>query len=88
MQAIFNVMLRNILNMLAEGGVNIVPPENGMESAAEAYEQWLADPEGYVGDTALPEHIQKLNKGAKGNLNNTYTYQEWKEKEGEVSFNV
>ena len=88
MQAIFNVVPRKILNMLAEGGVNIVAPENGMESAAEAYEQWLADPEGYVGDTALPEYIQKLNKGVKGNLNNTYTYQEWKEKEGDVSSNV
>jgi hypothetical protein len=34
-----NVVPRKILNMLAEGVVNIVAPENGMESAAEAYEQ-------------------------------------------------
>ena len=58
----FNVVPRKILNMLAEAGVKIVAPEKGMENATKAYEQWLADPEGYVGNTELPDHVKALNE--------------------------
>lgn len=58
----FNVVPRKILNMLAEAGVKIVEPEKGMENATKAYEQWLADPKGYVGNTELPDHVKALNE--------------------------
>lgn len=58
----FNVVPRKILNMIADAGVRIVAPENGMQKANKAYQQWLADPIGYVGDTELPEHVKALNE--------------------------
>lgn len=58
----FNVVPRKILNMIADAGVQIVAPENGMQKANKAYQQWLADPIGYVGDTELPEHVKALNE--------------------------
>ena len=57
----FNVVPRKIFNMLSEAGVNIVEPEKGMENASDAYEQWLADPLDYMGDTELLEHVKALN---------------------------
>ena len=58
----FNVVPRKILNMLVDAGVKIGAPEKGMEKASAAYEKWLADPIGYVGDTELPAHVKALNE--------------------------
>lgn len=58
----FNVIPRKILNMLSEAGIDIVAPEKGMENARGAYEQWLANPKEYVGDTNLPAQVKALNE--------------------------
>ena len=58
----FNVIPRKILNMLSEAGIDIVAPEKGMENARGAYEQWLANPIEYVGDTNLPAQVKELNE--------------------------
>ena len=58
----FNCIPRKVLNFLADAGVNIVAPEDGMVRANAAYEEWKKDPIGYVGDTELPPHIKALNE--------------------------